>query len=66
MVSKASSLTNGTGSLSELDAMQYYHLLSSHKFKVENKEPRTQIAILARKLATEILGPITLEAYVTC
>ena len=66
MVSKASSLTIGASGPSQLDAMQYHHLLSSRKYKVENKELRTQIAILARKLATETLDPLTLEAYVSC
>ena len=37
-----------------------------HKYKLENKELRTQIAILAKKLATETLDPLTLEAYVSC
>ena len=32
MVLKASSLAKGTGSLSQLDAMQYHHLLSSRKY----------------------------------
>ena len=49
-----------------VDAMQYYHLLSSRKYNVENKELRTQIAILAGKLATETLDPLTLETYVSC
>ena len=48
-VSKASSLTKGTSGLSQLDPMQYYHLLSSLKYKVEDKELETQIAFLARK-----------------
>ena len=66
MVSKTLSLTKGAGGPSQLDAMQYHHLLSSRKYKVENRELRTQIAILARKLATETLDPLTLEAYVSC
>ena len=66
MVSKSSSLTKGADSPSQLDAMQYHHLLSSRKYKVENKELRTEIPILARKLATETLDPLTLEAYVSC
>ena len=33
---------------------------------MKNKELRTQIAILAGKLATETLDPLTLEAYVSC
>ena len=53
MVSNGSSLTKNAGDPSQLDAMQYHDLLSSRKYKVENKELRTQIAILATKLATE-------------
>ena len=66
MVSKSSSLTKGADDPPQLDAMQYHHLLSSRKYKVENKELRTEIPILARKLATETLDPLTLEAYVSC
>ena len=66
MVWKSSSLTKGADGPSQLDAMQYHHLLSSRKHKIENKEIRTEIAILARKLATETLDPLTLEAYVPC
>ena len=66
MLSKASSQTKGAGGPSQLDAMQYHHLLSSRKYKIENKELRTQIAILARKLATETYDPLTLESYVSC
>ena len=46
--------------------MQYHHLLSSRKYKVKNKELRTQTAVLAGKLATEILDLLTFEAYVSC
>ena len=53
MISKGSSLTKNAGDPSQLDAMQYHDLLSSRKYKVENKELRRQIAILATKLATE-------------
>ena len=66
MVSKASSLTKGAGGPSHLDAMQYHHLISSRKYNVENKELRTQIAILATKLATETLDSLKIEAYVSC
>ena len=64
-VSKASYLTKDADNSSQLDAMQHHHLLWSRKCKVENKELRTQIAILARKLATETLDPLTLEAFVS-
>ena len=55
MVSKASSLTKDAGGPSQPDAMQHHHLLSSCKYKVENKELRMEIAILAKKIVTEIL-----------
>ena len=57
MVSKASSVTKGAGSSSQLDVIQSHHLLSSRKYKIKNKELRTKIAILARKLVTETLDP---------
>ena len=60
------SLTNGAGSPSQLDAIPYHILLSSRNFKAENKELRTQIAILTGKLAIETLDPLTLKAYVPC
>ena len=66
MVLKVLSLTKGAGGPSKLDAIQYHHLLSSCKHKVENREMRTQIAISAKKLATETLDPLSLEAYVLC
>ena len=59
LVSKASSLTKGADRLSQLDAMQYHHLLSSCKYKVENKKLKTKIAILT-------LDPLVLEAYLSC
>ena len=46
--------------------MRYHHLLSSGKYKFENKDLRTQIASLVRQLATETLDPLTLEAYASC
>ena len=66
MVSKVSYPTKNAGGPSLLDAMQYNYLLSSHKYKTENKELTTQITIFARKCATETLDPLTLEAYVSC
>ena len=66
MVFKAASLTKGTGGPSHLDAENYHHMLTSKKFKKENKELREQIAALARFLATQIVDPRTLEAFVAC
>ena len=66
MVLKALSVTKGASGLSQLDAIQYYDLLSSRKYKIKNKELRTQTAILAKELATETLDPLAMEAYVSC
>ena len=66
MIFKASRLTKGAGGPSHLDADQYCHILTSTKFKKENKELREQISLLAKKLATQILDPKTVEALVAC
>ena len=44
----------------------YRCLLTSNKYKKENKELRVQPATLARLLAAEYLDPNTLEAFVAC
>ena len=51
MVSKVSSLTSGAGSPSQLDAMQNNHLLSSHKYNVENKELITHYSYFGYKIS---------------
>ena len=61
---KAAQLTKGAGGPSNLDAEQYRRILISAKYKNEGKNLREQIAILARKLATELVDPKTLEAFV--
>ena len=66
MVFKSASMTKGTGGSSRLDAEQYRRLLTSNKYKKENKKLRFQLATLARLLATEYLDPNTLEALVAC
>ena len=66
MVFKSSSLTKGAGGPSLLDAEQYRRLLTSNKYKKENKKLRVTLATLARWLATECLNPNTLEAFVAC
>ena len=65
-ITKAAQLTKGGAGPSHLDAKQYRHILLSNKYKSENKRLREQIAKLARKLATTILDPTTLEALVCC
>ena len=57
-------MTKGAGGNSRLDPEQYRHLLTSNKYKKENKELRVQLATLARLLATEHLDLNTLEAFV--
>ena len=49
-----------------MDADHFLHILTSPKYKTEIKDIRDQIAILARKLASEIVDPNSLEVYVTC
>ena len=66
MVFKAISLTKGAGGPSHMDAELYRHILTSKKFKKENKELRDQIANLAKPLATECVDPYTLESFVAC
>ena len=66
MVFKSAIMTKGAGGSSQLDAEQYHRLLTSNKYKIENKELRVQLATLARLLATEYLDPNTLEAFVAC
>ena len=66
MVFKSSSMRKRAGGLSRLDAEQYRRLLTSKKYKKENKELRVQLATLARRLATQYLDPNTLKAFIAC
>ena len=63
---KSARLTKGAGGPSQLNAYQYCHILTSTKYKKENKELREKIAILARKIASEILDPNSLESFASC
>ena len=65
-ISKAARLTKGAAGPSHLDADLYCHILTSTKYKNENKDLREQIAILARKIASEIIDPNSLESYTSC
>ena len=62
-VLKAATLTKGAGGPSQLDYEQYQHILSSHKFKKENKK---QIARSARLLASEIVDTHSVDSLVKC
>jgi hypothetical protein len=64
MILKAAQRTKGAGGPSHVDAEQFSHILTSTKYKKENKELREQISIMAKKLATEIVDPKTLESYI--
>ena len=41
-------------------------MLCSKHFKAENKELREQLALFAKRIATEVIDPTILEAYVAC
>ena len=65
-IAKAAQLTKGAAGPSHVDAKEYRHILLSNKYKTENRQLREQIAKLARKLATTIVDPATLEAFICC
>ena len=66
MIAKATRLTKGSGGPSQLDAEQYRHIILSTKFKKESKELRQQVAILAKRLATTMVDPSSIEALTAC
>ena len=66
VIKNATRQTRGAAGPSKLDSDQYKLMLVSTKFKKEGKELREQIALLARKLASSIIDPTTIEAIVTC
>ena len=66
MIATAARLTKGSGGPSQLDSEQFHTILLSKKFKKEGKELREQIATLARKIATQIVDPIPLQALTAC
>ena len=51
---------------SKLYADQYRNMLANNRFKHEGKGLREQIALLARKLATTIIDPSTIDSLVCC
>ena len=65
-IRKAANATNGSGGPSLLDAQHWRRILTSNKFKMEGKELREQLALFARRIATETVDPAILEAYVAC
>ena len=65
-IMNAARQTKGSGGPSMMDGKQWRRLLCSSHFKAKAKELRTELAIFARKLATEIIDPSTLEGYNIC
>ena len=63
---KAARQTKGSGGPSMMDGKQWKRMLCSSHFKAEAKELRVELAKFARKIATEIVDPSTLEAYNVC
>ena len=61
---KAANATKGSGGPSQQDAQQWRRMLCSKKFKREGLELREELAIFARKIASEVVDPYCLEAYV--
>ena len=62
MIFKESCLTKGACGSSHMDADQSRQILASTKYKKEDKDLTDQIAILARKLASEIIDANSFEA----
>ena len=63
---RAAQQTKGSGGPSMMDGKQWRRLLCSSHFKAKGKELRVELATFARKLATEIVDPSTLEGYNIC
>ena len=66
LIKQAARQIKGAPGLSKLDADQFKNMLISKKYKHEGNEHCDQIASLAKKLATTIVDPSTLEAYIAC
>ena len=65
-IKKAARMTKGAAGPSQLDAEQFRRILCTNSFKTEGKLLREQIACLARSIASTIIDPELLEAYVAC
>ena len=66
MIATAARLTKGSGGPSQLDAEQFRHIILSKKFKKESKDLREQMVLLAKNLATTLVDPKSIEAFVAC
>ena len=63
LIQKVAMATHGAAGPSKLDADQYQRMLCSRNFKTEGLVLQNEIAMLAKKLATENLDPIAFESY---
>ena len=64
MIRQATIQTKGAGGPSQLNVAQCLHILAGKTYI--NEEMREQVALLARKLATAINDPSSLESYIAC
>ena len=61
-IMKAASFTKSAGEISHFGADQFRHMTLSKKFETEAKELRKQIAVLARTLASTLVGLKSIKA----
>ena len=66
MIATATRLTNDSGGPPQLDAEQFRLIILSKKFKKESKDLREQVVLLAKNLATTLVDPKSIEAFVAC
>ena len=65
-IMRAAKQVTGSGGPSQTDAKQWKRILVSKHYKKEGKDLREELANFAKKIATEIVDPKTLEAYTAC
>ena len=63
LILKAANYTKGSGGPSLMDANQWRRVIGSNHFKHEAKELRENLAVFAKKIASEIIDPEILEPY---
>ena len=66
LIKVAARQTKGSAGPSRLDSDQFKHILCSNRYRQEGRVLADQIALLAKKIATETVDPNSLEAYTTC
>ena len=64
-IRKSAKMTRGAAGSSHFDSEQFRRILCSNNFKFEGKALREQIARFARKIASSLIDPNSLEAYMT-